>query len=253
MGNKFNAFLFLSTLFIANYSHAQTNETYTHIADKNNSYNDATFIDLGEFNANPNANFIVRCSDGCTEKYGIKYIQSKEKWQISRLDANPIQTGKKFEIVKKNVSKQFVKDGYLQFTIPLSDMVNLCQSSVGISFTPDLTNNEEIAKDLKYGLVIFERIYDLPTQSFEMKLGSDRKLKENSAFNLLIGKKNNECYNHGENEIDFNRHEIILSFEALQPRIIDDIEVKTDPVTDARKLKTQKPNIKKPIFPKKPN
>lgn len=238
---------------MANNAHAQTSETYTHIADKTNSYNDATFIDLGEFNANPDAKFIIRCSDRCTEKYGIKYIQSKERWQISRLDAKPIPIGKKFEIIKKNVSKQFVKDGYLQFTIPLSDMINLCQNSVGISFSPDLTNNEEIAKDLEYGLVIFERIYDLPTQSFQMKLGSDRKLKENSAFNVLIGKKNNACYNHGENEIAFNRHEFILSFEALQPRIVDDIEVKTDPIADATKLKTQKPNIKKPIFPQKPN
>lgn len=253
MGNKFNAFFLLLTLFFANNSNAQASEFYTHISDKNNSYKDITIIDFDEFNANPNAIFIIRCIDKCTEKYGIKYNKSIEKWQILRLDAKPIEIGKKFEIIKENVSKQFVKDGYLQFSIQVSDIVNLCKSEIGISFSPDLTENYEIAKDLEYGLVIFERKYFLHTQSFEMKLGTDRALKETSTFNILIGKKNNACYNQGDNDIDFSKHEITLALDVLQTRIIDDIEVKPDPKTDASKLKNQKPNLKKPIFPKKPN
>ncbi|MBN8647901.1 MAG: hypothetical protein J0L55_08105 [Caulobacterales bacterium] len=253
MGNKINVFILLLTIFFANNANAQTSEIYTHISDKTNSYKDTTIIDFGEFNANPNAIFIIRCEDGCTEKYGIKYDKSTERWQILRLDTKPIEFGKKFEIIKENVSKQFVKDGYLQFSIQVSDIVNLCKSAIGISLSPDLTENDKVAKDLEYGLVIFERKYFLHTQSIEMKLGIDRALKEDTSFNILIGKKNNACYNQGDNDIDFSKHEITLALDVLQTRIIDDIEGKPDPKTDASKLKNQKLNFKKPTFPKKPN
>ncbi len=201
---------------------AQAKDAKIHTATKLNSYGAKTYLDDKFFESEADLP-ILKCLKYCDGFYGMQFDENKKTWSIIALNNKPIAPGARFQITHNGVTSGRHNNTDFTITQSLSDIINLCQTSIGISITPVFSGNDENFDDLAFGLVFFNSSYDHNTKIISLKFGIDRPMKDDYYFHYAMDKMNNDCFSGGVSRENYRAHTAEMVIPALQARILDSV------------------------------